>query len=301
MKHGAMTIERTPAVPLPPIPLPGSRWLDLRRPGVMAIVNVTPDSFSDGGRFTASQAVERARALAAEGAAVIDIGGESTRPGARPVSEAEELERVVPVIRALVDSGFQVPLSVDTRKAAVARAALAAGAAIVNDVSGLADPAMAEVVAAAGAAVVIMHMRGTPESMQAAPVYGDVVAEVGALLEERREVAIRAGVSPAAVLLDPGIGFGKTVEHNLELLGRLDELARLGPLVVGISRKSTLGAVLGGRPVEGRLHAGLGGAVWSVLHGASLIRTHDVLPTADALRVVGAIVDLGARRRSEGA
>lgn len=294
-----MTLEPTTLRAVAPIPLAGGRWLDLRRPGVMGIVNVTPDSFSDGGRFLAEQAVERARALAAEGAAVIDIGGESTRPGARPVPEAEELDRVVPVVRALVASGFAVPLSVDTRKAGVARAALAAGAAIVNDVSGLADPAMAEVVAAAGAAVIIMHMRGTPETMQADPVYGDVVAEVAAFLEERRDVALRAGIAPAAILLDPGLGFGKTAEHNLELLRRLDELARLGPLVVGLSRKSTLGAVLGGRPVDGRLHGGLAGAVWSVLHGASLIRTHDVLPTVDALRVVGAIVDPEGRRPAQ--
>lgn len=295
-----MTIEPhiAPERAVAPVPLPGGRWLDLRQPGVMGIVNVTPDSFSDGGRRTAdpSRAVDHARALAAEGAAVIDIGGESTRPGARAVPEAEELARVLPVIRALVESGFEVPLSVDTRKAGVARAALAAGAAIVNDVSGLGDPEMAEVVAAAGAAVVIMHMQGTPETMQAAPTYDDVVAEVGAFLAERRDAAIRAGVAPAAVLLDPGIGFGKGLEHNLLLLNHLEELARLGPLVVGVSRKSTLGAVLGGRPVEGRLHAGLGGAVWSVLHGASLVRTHDVLPTMDALRIVGAIVDLGGRR-----
>lgn len=285
--------EPGPLRSVAPVPLPGGRRLDLRRPGVMGVVNVTPDSFSDGGRV--ADPVAHARALAAEGAALIDIGGESTRPGAAPVSADEEQARVVPVIEALVRGGLEVPISIDTRKPAVARAALAAGAAIVNDVSGLADPAMVEVVAAASAAVVIMHMQGTPETMQAAPSYVDVVAEVAAFLAERRERAVRAGVDPAAVLLDPGLGFGKTVEHNLSLLRHLERLACLGPLVVGLSRKSTLGAALGGRPVEGRLHAGLGGAVWSALHGASLVRTHDVLPTVDALRVVAAIADADLR------
>lgn len=286
-----LTITERSAVA--PVPLPGGRRLDLRRPVVMGVVNVTPDSFSDGGRV--ADPVARARALAAEGAAVIDIGGESTRPGAAPVSADEELARVVPVIEALVRGGLAVPISVDTRKPAVARAALAAGAAIVNDVAGLGDPAMAEVVAAAGAAVVVMHMQGTPETMQVAPSYGDVVAEVSAYLAERRERAVRAGVDPAAVLVDPGIGFGKTLEHNLTLLRHLERVAEVGPVVVGLSRKSSLGALLGGRPVDGRLHAGLGGAVWAALHGASVIRTHDVLPTVDALRVVAAIVDPGGR------
>lgn len=284
--------DATPLRAAPPVPLPGGRRLDLRRPVVMGVVNVTPDSFSDGGRI--ADPVAHARALVAQGAAVIDIGGESTRPGAAPVSAEEELARVLPVIEALVQGGLEAPISIDTRKPAVARAALAAGAAIVNDVGGLRDPAMAEVVAAAGAAVIVMHMQGTPETMQLAPAYEDVVAEVAAFLAERRERAVRAGVDPAAVLVDPGICFGKTVEHNLALLRHLDRLAEVGPLVVGLSRKSTLGAVLGGRPVDERLHAGLGGAVWSVLHGASVIRTHDVLPTVDALRVVAAIVDRGA-------
>ena len=275
----------------PDVPLPGGRTLSLRRPIVMGVVNVTPDSFSDGGRI--ADPVAHALALVAEGASIVDIGGESTRPGAPPVSEAEERARVLPVIEALVKAGLSVPISIDTRKASVARAALAAGAAIVNDVSGLADPGMPRAIAEGRAAVVIMHMQGTPETMQAEPTYSDVVAEVAAYLRERRAVAVNAGVDPAAVLVDPGIGFGKTVDHNLKLLRYLGRLADIGPVVVGISRKSTLGAVLGGRPIHGRLPGGVGAAVWSVLHGASVVRTHDVLPTLDALRVVGAIVDRG--------
>lgn len=273
----------------PPVPLPGGQRLVLAGPVVMGVVNVTPDSFSDGGRI--ADPVAHARALAAEGAAIIDVGGESTRPGAAPVPEDEERARVVPVIEALVRGGLPVPISVDTRKPGVARAALAAGAALVNDVSGLGDPDMARVAAAARAAVIVMHMQGTPETMQAAPTYSDVVAEVAAFLAERRARAVAAGVDPAAVLVDPGLGFGKTVEHNLTLLRHLERLAAIGPLVVGLSRKSTLGHVLGGRPPEGRLAGGLGGAVWAALRGASVIRTHDVLPTVDALRVVAAIAD----------
>lgn len=291
------TITSDPLASAPHVPLPGGRALSLRRPVVMGIVNVTPDSFSDGGKIT--DPVAHARALAAEGAGVVDIGGESTRPGAPPVSEAEERARVLPVIEALVKGGLGVPISVDTRKAAVARAALAAGASLVNDVSGLSDPGMPRVVAEAGAAVVIMHMQGTPETMQSAPTYEDVVAEVAAFLRERRDLALRAGVAPAAILIDPGICFGKTVDHNLALLKHLERLAAVAPVVVGLSRKSTLGAVLGGRPVDGRLHAGVAGAVWSVLHGASVVRTHDVLPTVDALRMVGAIVDRGGMGRED--
>ncbi|MCO5166852.1 MAG: dihydropteroate synthase [Planctomycetes bacterium] len=269
------------------MPLPGGRRLDLGRPVVMGVVNVTPDSFSDGGRI--ADPVAHARALVAEGAAIIDVGGESTRPGAPPVPEDEERARVLPVIEALVRGGLGAPISVDTRKPGVARAALAAGAALVNDVSGLADPDMARVVADAGAAVIVMHMQGTPETMQVSPSYVDVVAEVADLLAERRARAVAAGVDPAAVLVDPGLGFGKTVDHNLALLRHLERLAEVGPLVVGLSRKSTLGHLLGGRPPEGRLFGGLGGAVWAALHGASVVRTHDVLPTVDALRVVSAI------------
>jgi dihydropteroate synthase len=210
-----------------------------------------------------------------------------------------QLDRVLPVIEA-VSRRVDVPLTIDTRSAQVAREAIAAGAEAINDVSGFAgDPDMLQTLIDTEAGACAMHMRGTPETMQADPVYGDVVAEVAAFLEERRDVALRARIAPAAILLDPGLGFGKTAEHNLELLRRLEELARLGPLVVGLSRKSTLGALLGGRPVDGRLHGGLAGAVWSVLHGASLIRTHDVLPTVDALRVVGAIVDPEGRRPAQ--
>lgn len=273
------------------VPLPRGRSLDLSAPVVMGILNVTPDSFWDGGQHPDPLAA--ARLLVAEGAAIVDVGGESTRPGARPVDPDEEARRVLPVVEALRQDGLPAPVSIDTRRAGVARAALAAGATIVNDVSGLADPAMAEVVAAAGAAVIIGHLRGTPETMQQAPRYDDVVAEVTAELAAARDRALAAGVPPERVLVDPGIGFGKALHHNLALLAALPRLAALGPVCVGLSRKSSLGALLGGRPVEGRLAAGLGGAVFCALRGASIIRTHDVLPTVDALTVALAIERAG--------
>lgn len=272
------------------VPLPGGRTLDLERPGVMGVINVTPDSFSDGGRHLAPQAaVEAGLRMVAEGAAVLDVGGESTRPGAATVPAAEETRRVLPVVEGLLAAGVDVPISIDTRKAAVAREALAAGAAIVNDISGLADPELAAAAAAAGAALILGHIQGVPESMQRDPSYGDVVAEVQAALAAAREQALAAGIPAGQILVDPGIGFGKTLQHNLTLLARLEALAPLGPLVVGISRKSMLGALLDERPVGERLAGGLGGAVCAALAGARLIRTHDVLPTVDALRVAWAI------------
>lgn len=272
------------------VALPGGRTLDLSAPRVMGVLNVTPDSFSDGGAWLdPERAVERAFALAAEGAAVVDVGGESTRPGAREVPAGEELGRVLPVIERLVARGLPVPISIDTRKAAVARAALQAGAALVNDVSCLADPELPGVVAAAGAGLVIGHIRGAPETMQREPRYRDVVAEVEAELLAARERALLLGVDPARVLLDPGIGFGKLLEHNLRLLGALPRLAAHAPLVVGLSRKSTIGQLLGGRAPGERLAGGLGAAVFAALAGARLLRAHDVLPTVDALRVAWAL------------
>lgn len=272
------------------IPLAGGRTLDLARPIIMGVLNVTPDSFFDGGRHLGDP-VAHARRLVDEGAAIVDVGGESARPGAAPVDAADELARVLPVVEALARAGLTI--SIDTRRSSVARACLAAGAHLVNDVTGLGDPAMAGVVAAAGAALVLGHIQGTPGTMQQAPRYADVVGEVAGFLVERRQAALAAGVDPRAVLVDPGFGFGKTLAHNLALLAALPRLARVAPVVVGLSRKSSLGALLGGRPPEERLAAGLGGAVYCALRGASIIRTHDVRPTLDAVTVALAIQAAG--------
>lgn len=268
------------------------RELDLGlRPAVMGILNVTPDSFSDGGRFDRTgTAVRRAEEMAREGADLIDVGGESTRPSSLPVPEEEELRRVIPVVRDL--AGRQgLLVSVDTQKARVAAAALEAGAAMVNDVSALrADPDMAAVVARAGCPVCLMHMKGTPRDMQRDPVYeGDVVEEVVGWLRDRMDWAVDRGVAPEALLVDPGLGFGKRPEHNLELLRRLHELSALGaPVVSGYSRKSTIGVVTG-RPVEQRLYGSLAAGAASVLAGAHILRVHDVGPTLDVIRVCEAI------------
>ena len=257
----------------------------------MGVLNVTPDSFSDGGRwFDRERAIAHGRRMVAEGADVVDVGGESTRPGADPVDEAEERRRVVPVVEALAPI---VRVSVDTRKAGVAEAAVAAGATLVNDVSA----SLHEVAAATGAGWVAMHMLGDPRTMQQAPRYDDVVAEVRDLLVERAEAARAAGV--AEVWIDPGIGFGKTVEHNLRLLAELPTLVATGfPVVVGTSRKSTLGRLLarsdgrpeedGPVPVDDRLEGSVATAVWAMLKGAAMVRAHDVLPTVQAARVVAA-------------
>ena len=258
---------------------------------VMGIVNVTPDSFSDGGRtLDPRAAAERARALAAEGADVVDLGAESTRPGSSPVPAAEQWRRLEPVLAAL--NGSRAPaLSVDTASAEVAARALEAGACAVNDVSALRDPEMARVVGDAGAGLVLMHMRGTPATMQQDPRYGDAAAEVAAWLTGRLERARRAGIRDEAVVLDPGIGFGKTVRHNLELLARLEELAALGrPVLVGVSRKSFLGAPPprdpgAALPVDQRLEAGLAATAVAVFLGARIVRTHDVAATVRAARI----------------
>ena len=257
----------------------------------MGVVNVTPDSFSDGGRFLDSAAaIEHGERLAGEGAGILDVGGESTRPGAEPVAEDEELERVLPVVEALAAAGHSV--SVDTTKLEVARAALAAGATLVNDVSAFRfAPGMAGLVASAGADCCLMHMLGEPRTMQADPRYEDVVSEVKAFLEERLAFAVREGVPEERIWLDPGIGFGKTVEHNLELLRRLDEIVAIGrPVVVGTSRKSFLGKLAGGRAEDERLPGTIATNVLALERGASVFRVHDVAPVADALRVAAATV-----------
>jgi dihydropteroate synthase len=262
------------------------RW---PRPSVMGVVNVTPDSFSDGGLFVEpSAAVEHARRLAAEGAALVDVGGESTRPGAPPVSADEELARVVPVLEGLVG----LPVSIDTSKAVVARRALDLGAELVNDVTALrGDPALVEAVADADAYVCLMHMQGSPRTMQVAPQYDDVVGDVLAFLEKRLAFAVESGVREERICVDPGIGFGKTPDQNLELLRRLDELRALGrPVLVGVSRKSTLGKVLGDAgATTGSLSASLGAAVAAYLRGAAMIRAHDVRETVEALAVAAAV------------
>jgi dihydropteroate synthase len=258
----------------------------------MGIVNVTPDSFSDGGLFLdADAAVEHGRALAAEGADILDIGGESTRPGADPVPTDEELRRVVPVVERLAADGA-ARISIDTTKLDVARAALDAGATVVNDVSAFRfEPEIAALVAERGADCCLMHMLGEPRTMQDDPRYDDVVSDVRAFLEERLAAAIAAGVPEERVWLDPGIGFGKTVEHNLELLHRLDEIVAIGrPVVVGTSRKSFLGRLAGGRDEGRRLPGTIATNVLALERGASVFRVHDVAENADALAVAAATV-----------
>jgi dihydropteroate synthase len=252
----------------------------------MGIVNVTPDSFSDGGQHaTPDAAVAHGLELVRQGADILDIGGESTRPGAAPVPLAEELNRVLPVVERLVPQ-VPVPISVDTSKADVARACLAAGAVIVNDVTALADPAMIEVVREARAGVVIMHMQGTPPTMQRAPTYTDVVAEIRQFLQERLHALATLGIAPGRVVVDPGIGFGKTREHNIEILTRLAEFQELGrPVCLGVSRKGFLGRLLD-RPVERRLAGSLAAACFAMSRAAvQVIRVHDVEATRDAVTV----------------
>lgn len=261
-----------------------------RRTAVMGIVNVTPDSFSDGGRyFDLEKAIAHGIALARQGADIIDIGGESTRPGARPVSAGEEMERVLPVIRGL-RRAVSIPISIDTTKADVARAAVDEGADMVNDISALRfDPAMAPLIAAAKLPVVLMHMQGTPRTMQQSPRYQDVVEEVKEFLRNRIRFALEAGVSAERIIIDPGIGFGKELDHNLALLRGLPVLTSLGqPLLVGPSRKTFVGKLLDVGPEE-RLEGGLAAAVAAVLAGANIIRTHDVKETRRAVRMADAL------------
>jgi dihydropteroate synthase len=262
----------------------GSFRLDCSRPLVMGIVNVTPDSFSDGGRYMVRDAaLSHAHRLIAEGADILDIGGESTRPGAAPVSEQEELDRVIPVIEELADAG--VPVSVDSFKPAVMRAALAAGASMVNDVRALQEPEALAAVAASEAAVCLMHMQGQPQTMQQQPTYIDVVAEVCDFLADRVSAAQVAGISRERIVVDPGFGFGKTLAHNLTLLRGVGRLSALGvPVLAGLSRKSMLGA-LTGRDAGQRQAASVAAALAAVRQGAHIARVHDVQATVDALKV----------------
>jgi dihydropteroate synthase len=265
------------------------RTLDLSRPVVMGVLNVTPDSFSDGGRFLSPEAaVAQGVRMAAEGAALIDVGGESTRPGADPVSEPEELQRVIPVIERL-RAATDAVISIDTSKPAVIRAAAAAGAGLVNDVRALREPGAIEAAAASGCAVCLMHMQGEPRTMQHAPRYQDVVGEVRAFLAARAAACREAGIGAARLVVDPGFGFGKNTEHNLTLLSRLAELAADGlPVLVGLSRKSMLGTLTGRQPGE-RVAGSVALAVIAALNGARVVRAHDVAPTVDALKVLGAV------------
>jgi dihydropteroate synthase len=270
--------------------------LDLaERVRVMGVVNVTPDSFSDGGRFLdPGAAIARARTLVDEGADLLDFGAESTRPGAAPVPADVQLARLMPVVAAIA-ADHAVPISVDTGRAAVAARAIEAGAAIVNDVTALRDRGMAELIAGTGAGVVLMHLRGTPATMQDDPRYDDVARDVAAWLEVRLRSARRAGIAAEQVVLDPGIGFGKTAAHNFELLARFEELHALGrPLLVGLSRKSFLGRGKGLPPDE-RLEGGLAATAIAVFLGARVIRTHDVAATVRAVRIAE---EIATRRRA---
>ena len=260
------------------------------RPSVMGVVNVTPDSFSDGGvNFRAEDAVASARRMVEEGAAIVDVGGESTRPGSEGVSAEEELRRVEPVLDALQG---EVPVSIDTTKAAVAQRAIELGAELVNDVTALrGDPELAGVVASSGAYLCLMHMQGEPRTMQDDPTYEDVASEVASFLEERLAFAVAAGIPEERICLDPGFGFGKTVEQNFELLARLGEIASLGrPVVVGLSRKRSLGRILGDpEATTGPLSASLAAAVEAYERGAAIFRVHDVREHVEALNVAAAV------------
>jgi len=266
------------------------RVIDLTRPVVMGILNVTPDSFSDGNRYAKVEAaVERAKVIAAEGAAIIDVGGESTRPGAAAVDAAVEIGRVVPVIEAIA-SASDIAISIDTSKPEVMAAAAAAGACIVNDVYALRAPGARAWAAASEVGVCLMHMQGEPRTMQDSPHYDDVVAEVCEFLAREREACIEAGIAREAIVLDPGIGFGKGLAHNLTLLKELSRFATLGsPLLVGVSRKSFIGRILG-KAVDERLYGGLGLAALAVIRGARIVRTHDVAATCDTIGMVSTVL-----------
>jgi dihydropteroate synthase len=265
------------------------KTLDLSQPVVMGVLNVTPDSFSDGGRFpTVEVAVAHGLRMIEDGATVIDVGGESTRPGAASVSADEELRRVVPVVERLHQAVPQAIISVDTSKPEVIREAVAAGAGLINDVRALTDPAALETAAGSAAAVCLMHMQGDPRTMQRAPSYVDVVKEVKAFLDERVHACGAAGIASDRLLIDPGFGFGKTLEHNLELLRRLRELTGELPVLVGLSRKSIVGT-LTGRGAGERVHGSVALAVIAAMNGARIIRAHDVSATVDALKVVAAV------------
>jgi len=273
--------------------------LSLRLPRVMGILNVTPDSFSDGGRFVRDGRVDvdrvlaTAEAMVAAGASILDVGGESTRPGAAAVSEAEALDRVIPVVERL--RALDTIVSVDTSKAAVAREALDRGAGMINDVRGFRDDALLGTVAASGAAVCIMHMQGEPATMQAEPRYRDVVDEVRSYLRAQGRRCEAAGIASDRIVVDPGFGFGKTLAHNLELLRRLDQLAPTYPVLAGLSRKRMIGAITGREPAD-RLAGSVAAALIAVQRGAHIVRVHDVAATADALGILAAVEDLQDER-----
>ena len=285
-----MTLEH-PASPRHVIMTAGPHEIVIQsNPLVMGVLNVTPDSFSDGGTFvTVEQAVDHARQMQAEGADIIDIGAESSRPGAHPIDEREELRRLIPVVEA-VRAAVSLPISVDTTKAAVARSAIQAGVAIVNDISALqGDSSMAQLVAETGVGVVLMHMQGTPQTMQQSPRYGNVVEEVMAFLQQRAQVAIACGVRSSQIVLDPGFGFGKLQEHNLRMLAEFEAFTTLGyPVLAGVSRKQFIGNVIR-RPVHEREFGNAGAVAVAVLKGAHIIRVHDVRAMKDTAMVVSAI------------
>jgi dihydropteroate synthase len=268
----------------------GSQELNLTSPRIMGIVNVTPDSFSDGGfYFKPDAAIAHAEQLLEEGADILDIGGESTRPGAAPVGIQEELDRVIPVIEGL--QGARALLSIDTRKPEVMRAALMRGVAMVNDIDALQNPQTLEIVAASGAAVCLMHKKGTPQTMQQAPQYENVVHEVKEFLRQRVDAAVAAGIDKSRIAIDPGFGFGKTLEHNLALLAHLREFHALGvPVLAGLSRKSMLGALTGQGP-ENRVNASVAAALIAVMNGANILRVHDAGAMRDALKIWNAVND----------
>jgi dihydropteroate synthase len=291
-----MTVKSVGAAPgnrVPPHSLElrcGEQCIDLSTPRIMGILNVTPDSFSDGGRYDAlERAIAHAWEMVEEGAAVIDVGGESTRPGAAVVPEDEELRRVVPVVRRLARE-LHLPISVDTRRTEVMRQCIAEGAGMINDINALQEPGALEAVANSSVAVCLMHMRGQPRTMQEAPHYSDVVKEVLTFLRRRLRRCEVAGVGAERVVLDPGAGFGKTLEHNLALLRATPQLLELGcPVLIGVSRKSLIGALLGGVEVEERLFGSVGAAVAAALAGARLLRVHDVRATREAVQVAWAL------------
>jgi dihydropteroate synthase len=268
---------------------------DLSRPVVMGILNVTPDSFSDGGRFDdRERALAHARQMRADGADIVDIGGESSRPGADPVAEDVELARVLPLVETL--AGERIPVSVDTRRPAVMRAAIAAGAAMINDITALREPGAIEACAASDAGVCLMHMQRDPRTMQAAPAYADVVAEVRDFLVARAGACLGAGIGRERIAIDPGFGFGKTLAHNLALLRALPTFSATGfPVVAGLSRKASLGEITG-RSVDERLPASLAAALSAVAHGAAMVRVHDVRATVDALKVWCTVEDGGRQQ-----
>jgi dihydropteroate synthase len=272
------------------------RLLDLSRPVVMGVLNVTPDSFADGGRYLdLGAACDHALQMVDAGAAIVDIGGESTRPGAAPVTVEEELQRTLPVIDRLVGR-IDAVISIDTLKPEVMRRAVAAGAGLINDVMALRAPGALETAAATGVAVCLMHMQGEPRSMQRSPQYADVVGEVKRFLLQRAQACAAAGIAANRICIDPGFGFGKTLQHNLQLLAALDELAALGwPLAVGLSRKSML-QILTGKEVNERLAGSIALASIAALKGARILRVHDVAATCDAMKIVGAVLDEGSVR-----